>query len=338
EPTTPAGAEIVKFLEERGFPVGRLVLLGGRRTAGERVEFMGSEHVVEAAGPSSLDGVHVAFLACDPAMAEELSDSSRKAGCLAVDMSTRHNLDDDVPLVVPEVNGSEVVLRPGIVASPRPAVVELALVLGPIRKAVGIRRAVITSFHPVSEAGTTAMDELTTQIRDLFSFREASSRVFPHQTAFNVIPAVGRVGRSGVSQEEAAVASEIRKVLGDADMRVSVTCVRVPAFYANCASVTVETGRKVGPAHLREILREAAGVLLKDDPPSDVYPTPVDASGMDECLVGRIRSEEVFENAVSFFAACDNVRRGGALNALLIAEKFLQEGNGTFLTKDSHTP
>lgn len=323
EPTSPTGSEIVRLMEERGTPVTKLVLMGGRRSQGERVEFMGAEYRVGSPDASSFEGVDVVFFAGDAVLTGEIMGHALRAGCIAVDLSTRSNLDEGVPLVVPEVNGDKIAQHRGIIACPRPATVQLALVLAPIHKAARVTKAVITSFHPVSEAGTLAMDELTDQVRDLFSFRDTSSRIFTHQVAFNVLPAVGRFAKSGATQEELAIASELARVLECPGMKLSVTCVRVPVFYGNCASVVVQTEKRVSAGSVREILEHAQGVQVQDDPARDVFPTQIDAAGRDECVAGRIRQEGVFDNAVSLFVACDNVRRGGAINALAIAERAL---------------
>jgi aspartate-semialdehyde dehydrogenase len=323
EPATPVGAEILKVLEERGFPVERLELLGGRRSAGATVEFMGSGLRVAPIETASFEGLDAAFFACDVPGGADLIEKARRSGCLVVDLGTRSALKEDVPLVVPEINGGDLESHSGVIASPRPASVELALALAPIHLSFGVRRAVITSFHPVSEAGDMAMEELTSQIRDLFSFRDTSPRVFTHQVAFNVIPAVGKIGSRGVSEEEAAIALELGRIVKGLPGAVSVTCIRVPVFYALCASVVVQTGVEAGIPALREILADRAGVSVVDDPPQDVYPTQVDVLGMDECQVGRIRPDPVFENGVAFFTACDNVRKGSALNAVQIAELAL---------------
>lgn len=322
EPTTLVGAEIVRILEERDFPLTGLVLLGSRRAVGATLDFRGSAQMVMPAERSSFRGVDLAFMPCDRAMGGVLAGHARDEGAIVVDLSTRHALEDTVPLVVPEVNAGALAGHHGIVAGPRAATVQMVLVLAPIHTAARIRRTTVTSFHAVSEIGGDAMDELTSQIRDIFSFREVGSDVFGQQMAFNVLPPAGTAAPGGYAEEELLIAAETRKILRDRDLRMSVTCVQVPVFYSHGAAVTIETERKLGPADVRALLDKAPGVTVYGEETPGACPTQVQAAGMDECLVGRIREDLGCDNGIALWTVCDNIRKGSALNAVQIAEQL----------------
>ncbi len=324
EPTELVGAEIVKVLDERNFQLTELLLLGSRRTAGGRVEFRGRDVPVVQADNASFKGVNLAFFSCDRGMSAEFTGAARAAGALVIDLSTRYALQETVPLVVPEVNGEALPQGQGIIACPRGATIQLALALAPIHRAARITRIVATTFHAVSDCGTKAMEELTAQVRELFSFRELRGEVFPQQIAFNCLPQVGPFTEGGYTEEELVIATEMRRILADPGIRMSITCVQVPVFYSHGASLIIETGRKITPAEVRDVLRKAPGVSVEDEPGSGVYPTPVAAAGTDECLVGRIRQDLGADNAVALWTACDNIRKGSALNAVQIAEALFR--------------
>lgn len=324
EPTELMGAEIIRVLEERGFPISELRLLGSHRATGEQVDFGGTKLTVRRADSASFRGVDLSFFACDRVMSGELAGAARSAGAVVIDLSPRHALEDDVPLVVPEVNARDIGRNHGVIACPRAATVQLVLTLAPIHRAVRIRGITVTSLHPVSEIGVRAMDELTGQVRDIFSFRETSGNIFPRQMAFNVIPMVGTPAEGGYTDEELAVAAETRKILKDREIHMSVTCVRVPVFFSHAMAVIVETERKMTAVEARKVLEKAPGVAVEDEPAAGLYPTQVQATGMDECLVGRIRADLGHDNGIALWTVCDNMRKGSALNAVQIAEHLFR--------------
>ena len=326
DPTELVGAEIVRILEERNFPLAELVLLGSRRAAGEQVEFQGTGVPVKTPDRSSFTGVDLAFFSCDRVISGELAGAARASGTTVIDLSSRFALQDSVPLVVPEVNVDVLNQNQGIISCPRAATVQLVLALAPIHSAARIRRVTVTSFHPVSELGGLAMDELTGQVRDIFTFREISGEVFPRQMAFNMIPLVSTFTEGGYTEEELIITTETRKILRDQDLRISITCVRVPVFYSHGAAITIETERKIGPGKVRELLEKAPGVALEDEPAAGIYPTQVQAAGQDDCLVGRIREDLGHDNGIALWAVCDNIRKGSALNAVQIAEILFRTG------------
>jgi aspartate-semialdehyde dehydrogenase len=228
-----------------------------------------------------------------------------------------------VPLVVPEINASALKHHQGIIACPRAATIQLVLTLGPIHKAARIKRVIVSTYQAVSDNGGRALDELTTQIRDLFSFREISNRIYPQQIAFNALPQVRPFAKGGYTEEEMTICSETQKILGDKNLRISATSVYVPVFFSNAESILIETAKKITPEQVREILEKAPGVSVEDDPSANLYPTPIHAAGTDECLVGRIRQDISSDNGIVLWSVCDNIRKGAALNAVQIAELLI---------------
>jgi len=323
EPTELVGAEIIKILEERGFPVAELILLGGSGSAGERVEFKGTDVPVKMLDSLSFTDVDLAFFACDKAVSMEYVARAKAAGSLIIDLSSCFALADSVPLVVPEINASALKQHQGIIACPRAATIQLVLTLGPIHKAARIKRVIVSTYQAVSDSGGRALDELTTQIRDLFSFREISNKIYPQQIAFNALPQVRPFAKGGYTEEEMTICSETLKILGDKNLRISATSVYVPVFFSNAESILIETAKKITPEQVREILEKAPGVAVEDDPGANLYPTPIHASGTDECLVGRIRQDLSSDNGIVLWSVCDNIRKGAALNAVQIAELLM---------------
>jgi aspartate-semialdehyde dehydrogenase len=241
---------------------------------------------------------------------------------VAVDDSPAFRDAPDVPLVVPEVNAAALAgfRARGIVASPLASAIGLAVALAPLRAAAGLRRVVVATYQSVSGLGQGGIEELEREARDLLNLREPDPAArFPHRIAFNVIPQVGALGEDGVSEDEAGLARELRRVLGDEGLRVAATAVRVPVFFGHSLAVNVETGRKLGAAEARELLRKAPGVKVVDDPAARVYPMPMLVANEDAVLVGRVREDASVENGLALFLSLENTRKGAATNAVQIA-------------------
>jgi len=323
EPTGVTGSEIVRILDERNFPVSELVLLGRKRSVGERVEFRGADIPVAALGEGSFSGVAIAFFATDRATSGKFSPMAVSAGAVVIDLSSCFALDEQVPLVVPEINAEKIHTHRGIIASPRGATIELVLPLAPIHRSARIRRIIVSTYQAVSDSGEPAMDELTTQIRDLFNFRDVTLAVYPHQIAFNALPHISSFTDNAYTEEEMAIIAETRKIFEDRHMRICATSVRVPVFYSHAESVNIETARKITASQVRELLAQTPGVRVEDDPSNNLYPTPIHATGNDECFVGRIREDLSSDNGIAMWIVSDNIRKGSALNAIQIAEHML---------------
>ncbi len=325
--TGTVGREILTVLGEQSFPVDELRLLAPRGE-GEHLELAGTELPVQSITAERFSGVQLAFLSPNSGAAREWAPIAVRAGALVIDTSSAFRLDEEVPLVIPEVNPEAVdgARRKGIVASPSSVVVALALALKPLRDAAGITRVVVSTYQSVSGIGRSGIAELERQIADLMNLREHHSRAFPHRVAFNVVPHLGKFTGRGSTEEEEAMALETRKVLGAPGLRLSATAVRVPIYFGHAAAVNLATERKLTADEARELLKKAPGLKVLDEPASDVYPMPMLAVGDNVAHVGRIREDASQENGLDLFLCIDNLRKGAALNAVQLAE--LMRGRG----------
>ncbi|HHL39281.1 MAG TPA: aspartate-semialdehyde dehydrogenase [Deltaproteobacteria bacterium] len=321
--TGMVGKELIKILEERDFPVGRLTLLASERSAGTKLSFRGGELAVRAIEDEDFEGVDIGLFSPGAKVSAVHAPRAAAAGCVVVDNTSRFRMDPEVPLVVPEVNADEIAGygRRGIIANPNCSTIQMVVALKPIHDRFRIKRVVVSTYQAVSGAGKEAMDELSAQVRMLFNMKKPEiGRVFPHRIAFNCIPHIDVFLDDGYTKEEAKMVNETKKIMGDDSIRVTATTVRVPVFNGHCESVNVETELAVTPDGVRELLREAPGVEVADDPSRNLYPLASEAEGRDEVLVGRIRRDPTVENGINMWIAADNLRKGAALNAVQIAE------------------
>ncbi|MFO7871639.1 MAG: aspartate-semialdehyde dehydrogenase [Kiritimatiellia bacterium] len=316
------GAEMVKILRERKFPVGELRVMA----RSEREEIIAGEKCrVVKAGPEAFDGLDFAFFAGTEGAkgaSQMYGWEAVKRGVVVIDNGDDYRMDPRVPLVIPEINSGALEGHGGFIANPNCSTIIALMALGPLHQAAGIRRFVVSSYQSVSGTGRGAIAELETQLEDLVSGREPSARVYPHQIALNVLPRIGSLKNNlpGYTSEEAKMLFETRKIFGDEDIRVSATCVRVPVYYGHGEAINLELKRSLGPEEARKVLEGAPGVKVVDDVTAEEYPMPLDCAGRDEVLAGRIRPDESVENGLALFVAGDNIRKGAALNAVQIAE------------------
>ncbi len=325
--TGMVGQEMIRILEERDFPVKELRLLASERSAGTELNFRGEKLKVGALSEETFDGVDIGLFSPGSSVSAVYAPKAAEAGCIVIDNTSYFRMDPDVPLVVPEVNSHAIVdfRKKGIIANPNCSTIQLVLVLKPIHDAAGVRRVVVSTYQAVSGAGKEAVEELSQQVRDLFNLREVEVKVFPKRIAFNCIPQIDVFLEDGYTKEEAKMMNETKKIMEDDSILVSATTVRVPVFNCHCESVNIETERKLTPQEVREILSEAPGVVVMDDPSKGVYPTPLDASERDEVFVGRIREDRTIPNGINLWIVADNIRKGAALNAVQIAEILIRD-------------
>lgn len=324
------GREILSILEERRFPVGQLKLLASARSEGTKLEFKGEEHTVMRAMPESFAGVDLVLSSPGAKVSAELLPHAVKAGAVAVDNTSHFRMDKDVPLVVPEVNGQEIARykERGIIANPNCSTIQMVLCLKPLHDAARIKRVVVSTYQAVSGAGQKGMQELEQQVRDLFNSREVTQEVFPKRMAFNVLPCIPQKDAflpDGSTGEERKMVQETCKILGDDSIKVSATCVRVPVFNGHSESVNVEFERPLSVEEARELLRKMPGVAVFDDPEKMLFPTPMDVTGEDLVLVGRVREDPTVAHGLNLWIVGDNLRKGAALNAVQIAEVLVRE-------------
>jgi aspartate-semialdehyde dehydrogenase len=320
--TGAVGQETLEILEERQFPLASLRLFASKRSVGEIMACQGKEWTVEElTDSSSFDGVDLAFISATDAISKDYGQRLGAAGIAVIDDSAVFRMDEQVPLVVPEVNAAALRDMPrGIVSIPNCTTTPLVMALKPLHDAVGVKRVVVTTFQSVSGTGSAAMDELMDQTKDLLAFRDITTKVYPYQIAFNLLPHIGSFNEEGDCSEEIKIAKETRKILGAPNLRVTATTVRVPVLRCHSEAINIELERPLNANKARAALAAMPGVLVYDDPAKKLYPMPLDATGKDEVYIGRVREDESISNGLNLWVVSDNLRKGAALNAIQIAE------------------
>ncbi|HEX2226045.1 MAG TPA: aspartate-semialdehyde dehydrogenase [Candidatus Binatia bacterium] len=325
--TGAVGEQMREVLEERQFPVGELRLLASERSAGQFLPFNGRQLRVEELNQGSFTDIDIGLFSAGGAVSAKFAPLAVEAGAVVVDNTSHFRMEPDVPLVVPEVNSSEIAgyARRGIVANPNCSTIQLVVALKPIHEAVRLKRVVVSTYQSVSGAGRKAMEELSQQVGALFNGKDLKKEKFPHQIAFNCIPHIDVFMEDGYTKEEWKMIHETRKILAEPALPVTVTTVRVPVFCGHSESVNVETIVKLSPAEAKKILREAPGLVVADEPENNIYPMAIDATGKDATYVGRIREDESVQNGLNLWIVADNLRKGAALNAVQIAEILIRD-------------
>lgn len=326
--TGAVGEVMLSVLAERKFPISEIVALASERSAGEYVKFGNDEVMVRDLATFDPTGVDIALFSAGGSISKEYGPKFAAAGAVVIDNSSTFRGDADVPLVVSEVNPEEIRNRPrGIIANPNCSTMQLMVALAPIHRKVGIERINIATYQSVSGTGRSALEELGKQTAALLNFQEVEAKVYPVQIAFNVIPHGGDFLDNGYTSEEMKLVWETRKILGDDNIQVNATVVRVPVFYAHSEAVHIETREKITAAEVRALLEVAPGVEVVDEHKAGGYPTPVThASGRDPSFVGRIREDISHPRGINLWVVSDNIRKGAALNAVQIAELVAAEG------------
>jgi len=320
------GSQLLTVMKERDFPVGSLKLLASARSVGTKMEFRGREIEVLKARPDAFEGTDIAFFCAGTDISRELAPHAVKAGAVVIDKSNAFRMDPDVPLVVPEVNPEALADHKGIVASPNCSTIQMVVALKPIHLLSRIERVIVSTYQAVTGTGKEAAEELHEQSEAVLAGKKRSPVVYPYQIAFNLLPHIDSFWDNGFTGEEMKMVLETKKILGDDDIQVAATTVRVPVFNCHSESVSVKTVRPLGALRVRQALACAPGVIVADEPSLGIYPMPIDASGRDEVFVGRIRDDLDDPTWVHFWLVADNVRKGAATNAVQIAETMIQQG------------
>lgn len=320
------GQEFLRVLEERDFPMDELVLFGSKRSAGKTYVFRGKELTVQLLQHNDdFAGVDIAFVSAGGDVSREFAETITKHGAIMIDNSSAFRMDEDVPLVVPEVNPEDAFRRPrNIIANPNCTTIIMVVALKAIEQLSHIKRVHVATYQAASGAGAAAMDELHEQYRQLLAGETPTVQKFAYQLAYNLIPQVDVFTDNGYTKEEMKMYNETRKIM-HTDIRVSATCVRVPALRAHSESIWVETERPVSVEEVREAFSHAEGLVLQDNPAEKEYPMPLFISGKDEVFVGRIRKDLADENGLTFWLVGDQIKKGAALNAVQIAEVLLRK-------------
>jgi aspartate-semialdehyde dehydrogenase len=322
--TGAVGRVMLSILEERKFPVAKLLPLASARSAGKEVEFAGEKITVQELKADSFAGVDIALFSAGGSISKEFCPIAAQAGCVVIDNSSAFRMDKDIPLVVPEVNPHAIGDRPGIIANPNCSTIQMVVALKPIHDRYKIKRVVVSTYQSVSGSGQSAIEELKAQSSQALNDQPVEKDVYPHQIAFNCLPHIDVFLDSGYTKEEMKMVNETRKILEDDAIQVSPTTVRVPVFYAHSEAVNVETEQEIDVPELRTLLGSAPGLRLVDAPGKGEYPLATDAAGRDEVMVGRVRSDLDNPRAVNLWIVSDNLRKGAALNAIQIAEVLIR--------------
>ena len=319
--TGAVGVEMLLCLEQRNFPLGKLKLLASARSAGKTLKFRGEEIVIEELTHDSFEGVDIALFSAGGGISKEFAPSAAAAGAVVIDNSSAFRMDADVPLVVPEINPEAAKHHPrNIIANPNCTTIISLMALSPLHKKFGLRSIIASTYQAVSGSGAQGIIELEDQMKALANEQPVTLKVYPRQIAFNVIPQVDVFTENGYTKEELKMLHEGRKILGLPELKVSCTCVRVPVFRSHSVSITAQFEKPVDVVAARAAYAGMPGVEVVDDPENKIFPVPLDTTGKDDCLVGRIRKNTVFENALDLWVVGDQVRKGAALNAVQIAE------------------
>ena len=319
--TGAVGTEMIRVLEQRKFPVNRLRLLASERSAGKKLPALGGHIAVEALTASAFDGIDVALFSAGKGRSLQFGPEAVKRGAVVVDNSSAYRMDPKVPLVVPEINPEDLRWHRGIIANPNCSTIIMLVPLWPLHQAATIRRIVVATYQSASGAGAKAMAELEEQTRQVLGGRPATKEVFPHQYAFNLFSHNSAVDHaSGYNEEELKMVAETRKIFHAPRINVTPTCVRVPVLRAHSEAITIECEKKLTPEAARKLLAKAPGVLLVDDRKQNYFPMPLEASGRDEVLVGRLREDLSHPKGLCLFVSGDQLLKGAALNAVQIAE------------------
>lgn len=320
------GQEFLRILEHRALPIDELLLFGSERSAGRTYKFRGRELTVRLLQHNDdFRGVDFALASAGAGTSREFAETITRHGAVMIDNSSAFRMDDDVPLVVPEVNAADAKNAPRrIIANPNCTTIQLVVALQAIEKLSHIRRVRVATYQSASGAGAAAMDELVGQYADLAAGKEPEVSKFAFQLAYNLIPHIDVFTDNDYTREEMKMFHETRKIM-HSDVCVSATCVRVPVLRAHSESVWIETERPVTVAAAREAFAQATGVVLMDEPSEKVYPMPLPLTGKDPVYVGRIRRDLTSENGLTFWCVSDQIRKGAALNAVQILESLTGE-------------
>lgn len=321
------GQSLIEVLEERAFPVKRLVPLASERSLGRVVEFQGEEIAVEVLDTESFAGVDIALFSAGGDVSREFGPIAAAAGALVIDNSSAFRMDPEVPLVVPEVNAQDCMQwrKKGIIANPNCSTIQMCVALKPLHDAATLRRVIVSTYQATSGAGLAAMEELTNQVRAVFSGEDPECKAFAQPIAFNCLPQIDDFLENGYTKEEWKMVTETRKILGLPDLAVTATAVRVPVFVGHSEAVHMEFAQPLSASAAQGVLREAPGVIVFDDPAELRYPVARDVAGSDAVHVGRIREDVGLPNGLACWIVADNVRKGAALNAVQIAEVVLNQ-------------
>jgi len=323
--TGAVGKELLELLAERDFPLKNLKLLASPRSAGSKIVFRGQEITVEAVSDRAFEGVDILLASAGGSTSKEWAPKAVAAGAVVIDNSSAFRLDDNVPLIVPEINPAAAANHQGIIANPNCTTILMGVAIYPLHQVQKIKRIVVSTYQSASGAGARAMEEAKTQAQDILNGQEPQAEVLPYPIAFNLFPHNSPLNEQGYCEEEMKMVNETRKIFDDPTIAVTATCVRVPVLRAHSEAINLEFEQPFAVDRARDLIAAAPGVKLVEDWQANYFPMPIDATGKDPVLVGRIRQDISCDRNLELWLCGDQIRKGAALNAIQIAELLLQQ-------------
>jgi aspartate-semialdehyde dehydrogenase len=330
--TGAVGEQIIRLLDERNFPIKQLKLLSSARSAGTKLLFKGREITVEEAGPGSFEGIDIALFSAGGDISKLLAPHAVQAGAVCIDNTNAFRMDPDTPLVVPEVNMEKINEHKGIIANPNCSTIQMVAALKPLYDRYGISRIIVSTYQAVSGAGAKAIEEMKRQSREVLAGNPSNPDILPvgslpikHQIAFNAIPQIDKFLENGFTNEEMKMIRETKKIMDDDTLEVTATCVRIPVVYGHSESVYVELKQDFDVEEVKQLLAEAPGIVLVDNPQEQQYPLATEAAGKLDTFVGRVRRDLSNPRALNLWIVSDNLLKGAAWNAVQIAEYIAVE-------------
>ncbi|MHC5111363.1 MAG: aspartate-semialdehyde dehydrogenase [Planctomycetota bacterium] len=323
--TGAVGREVCRLVETHRLAPSAITLLASSRSAGRKIQVAGREIPIQELNESAFEGIDFAIFSAGGGRSREYAPCAKRAGCVVIDNSSAFRMDPNVPLVVPEINPDDARHHDGIIANPNCSTIIMNMAVWPLHQVNPVERIVVSTYQASSGAGAAAMEELRTQTADLLAGKAASPEIFPVQCAFNLFSHNTPIGEDGYNTEERKMIDETHKIFHDDSVRIAATCIRVPVMRAHSESVNLTFSRPITADEVREILRQAPGIRVVDDRQRDLFPMPVDASGQEECLVGRIRQDvsQPDGRGIELFVCGDQLLKGAALNAVQILELLI---------------
>jgi len=320
--TGAVGQEFLTILEERNFPATEYKFLASSRSAGKQMTFMGQEYTIEELTEDSFEDTDIALFSAGGSISKKFAPAAAKRGCTVVDNSSAFRMEDDVPLVIPEINSDAIYPNKGIIANPNCSTIIGIVPVWPLHRANPVKRMIVSTYQAVSGAGWQAMEELKDQVRDALEGKELQPKAFQHPCAFNVFSHDSPIDENGYNVEEMKLIYETHKIFNDNSIAITGTCIRVPVLRAHCESINLEFENPMPVERVVDLLHQAHGIQIVDDRENNYFPMPLDATGQDDILVGRIRQDESLsdQHGINIFVAGDQLRKGAALNAVQIAE------------------
>ncbi|MGQ9020945.1 aspartate-semialdehyde dehydrogenase [Bacillus sp. 18-5] len=321
--TGAVGQQMLKTLADRDFEMDTMTLLSSKRSAGTKVTFRGQEYTVQEATPESFEGVNIALFSAGGNVSKALAPEAVKRGAIVVDNTSAFRMDENIPLVVPEVNEKDLHDHQGIIANPNCSTIQMVAALEPLRQAYGMKKVIVSTYQAVSGAGHEAIDELYSQSQAILNKEDVKPEVMPYQIAFNAIPQIDKFQDNGYTFEEMKMINETKKIMHMPELEVAATCVRLPIETGHSESVYVELESNDATVDdIKSILKDAPGITLQDDPSQQIYPMPADAVGKNDVFVGRIRKDLDRPNGFHMWIVSDNLLKGAAWNSVQIAESL----------------